>query len=432
MADRTNMEENTEVTEKLYYEDSHMQAFTAQVVSCVWDDKKDCYGVVLDRTAFFPEGGGQYADSGVLGGVAVVDVREKDGLVVHYLKQPLEAGREVRGQIDFEERFSKMQQHTGEHIVSGLVHRHFGYDNVGFHLGRELVTMDFSGALTEEEIRMVELEANGAVAADLQIQVAYPSKEELDALDYRSKKELTGQVRIVTVPGYDVCACCAPHVVRTGEIGIIKLIDAVKYKGGTRVTMVCGFRALQDYQVKENNVREISRLLSVKPHETADAVKRLQGEVQQWKDKLLRMQGIYMEKKLEEIPADAEHVILFESELDKNVARRFVDAGMHRCSGICGIFLGDDERGYQYTLGSETADLKEFLRAFHQAFPGKGGGKPEMVQGTVMGWRQRLAQGVERSSEQAGLSQEECCLPLKERLEEYLATDPEKDKVQVE
>ncbi len=396
-----------EMTEKLYYKDSHMQSFTGQVISCEWDDKKNCYGVVLDRTAFFPEGGGQYADSGILGGVAVEDVREKEGMVIHYLKQPLEAGKEVGGQIDFEERFSKMQQHTGEHIVSGLVHRHFGYDNVGFHLGRELVTMDFNGGLTEEEIRMVELEANGAVAANLQIQVAYPSKEELDALDYRSKKELTGQVRIVTVPGYDVCACCAPHVVRTGEIGIIKLVDAVKYKGGTRVTMVCGFRALQDYQMKEDNVREISRLLSVKPYETADAVKRLQGEVQQWRDKLLRMQSGYMERKLEEIPAGAKNVILFEPELDKNVARRFVDAGMDRCTGICGIFLGDEARGYQYTLGSENADLKEFLKNFHQVFAGKGGGKREMVQGTVQGVGQ---------TEQFSFEQN---MPLRERLEEY-------------
>lgn len=385
--DRTQAEMTADMkaaeTEKLYYQDSHKKEFTGRVVSCEWDEKKGYYGVVLDRTAFFPEGGGQYADSGLLDGIPVEDVKEREGLVIHYMGQPLETGLQVRGEIDFEERFSKMQQHTGEHIVSGLVHRHFGYDNVGFHLGRELVTMDFNGALSEEDIRRVELEANQAVAANIPIQVNYPTKEELDALDYRSKKELTGQVRIVTVPGYDVCACCAPHVERTGEIGIIRLVDAVKYKGGTRVTMVCGFRALQDYLIKENNIREISRLLSSKPYEAAEAVRHLQGEVQQWKDKLLRTQSANMEEKLEEIPAGTEHVILFERELDKHVARRFVDAGMHRCSGICGIFLGDEERGYQYTLGSESVDLKVFLKEFHETFPGKGGGKTAMVQGTV-------------------------------------------------
>lgn len=377
-------------TEKLYYQDSHMREFTGTVVSCAWDEKKEWYGVVLDRTAFFPEGGGQYADSGTLGGIAVEDVKERDGLVVHYIRQPLEPGTQVQGEIDFEERFSRMQQHTGEHIVSGLVHRHFGYDNVGFHLGNDLVTMDFSGALTEEQLRMVELEANQAVAENIPVQTAYPSKAELDELEYRSKKELTGQVRIITIPGYDVCACCAPHVERTGEIGIIKLIDAVKYKGGTRVTMVCGFRALQDYQIKENNVKEISRLLSAKPYETAEAVRHLQAEVLQWKDKLLRMQNAYMEKKLEELPEGTANYILFEKEMDKNAARRFVDAGMHKCSGICGIFLGDEARGYQYTLGSEHVNLKEFLKDFHQEFSGKGGGKPEMVQGTVAADAQAL------------------------------------------
>lgn len=372
-----------ETTEKLFYEDSHMSTFTAQVVSCEWDEKKECYAVVLDRTAFFPEGGGQYADSGVINGIEVADVKEKNDVVLHYLRQPIEAGTEIRGEIDFEERFSKMQQHTGEHIVSGLVHRHFGYDNVGFHLGKELVTMDFNGMLDAENLRMVELEANQAVAENIEIVVTYPTREELAQMDYRSKKEIAGQVRIVTVPGYDVCACCAPHVSKTGEIGLIKLIDAVKYKGGMRVTMVCGFRALQDYQKKEDSVREISRMLSAKPDEVADAVRRIQAESQSWKDKVIRMQNRYMEQKLAEIPEGAENYLLFEEEMDKNAARKFVDAGMHKCSGICGIFLGTEKAGYQYTLGSQSVNLKDLLKEFYAEFPGKGGGKPEMVQGTV-------------------------------------------------
>ena len=380
------------MTEKLYYQDSHMKSFNAQVISCDWDEKRGCYGVVLNRTAFFPEGGGQYADTGVLGGVQVEDARERGDEVVHYLRQPLEPGSQVEGCIDYQDRFSKMQQHTGEHIVSGLVHRHFGYDNVGFHLGKELVTMDFSGALTWEQLRQIEQEANGAVAANIPIEVIYPTKEELETLDYRSKKVLTGQVRIVIVPGYDVCACCAPHVARTGEIGMIKLVDAVKYKGGTRVTMVCGFRALGDYQQKEDNVREISHLLSAKPGEVAEAVKRLQGENQQWKEKLARLQNAYLEQKLSEIGENAELVLLFEEELDKNAARRFADAGMRRCSGICAVFLGNDEAGYQYIIGSQSVDLKRFLKDFHEAFAGKGGGKGEMVQGTVKGEKEALRQ----------------------------------------
>lgn len=373
------------MTEKLYYQDLHQESFTAQVLSCEWDEKKALYAAVLDRTCFFPEEGGQYADIGTLNGITVEDVREKADIITHYLKEPLEAGKRAEGWIDYSDRFSKMQQHSGEHIVSGLMHRHFGYDNVGFHLGKELVTMDFNGTLSEEQLRQIEWEANQAVTENIEIQISYPTKEELDVLDYRSKKELSGQVRIVTIPGYDICACCAPHVERTGEIGMIRLVDAAKYKGGTRVTMVCGFRALQDYLIKEQNVREISRQLSAKPYEAADAVKRQQNEMQQLKDKLYRFQLADMECKLKEIPSDAEHYMLFEAEMDKNAARKFVDAGKDICSGICGLFLGNDEQGYQYILGSTTADLKNLLKEFHTVFPGKGGGKGEMVQGTVLG-----------------------------------------------
>ncbi len=371
------------MTKKLYYEDSHQDSFGAKVLSCAWNEKKACYEVILDQTVFFPEGGGQYADTGVLGGAKVLDVQERGDEIIHSTDQALEPGIEVEGTIDYQERFSKMQQHTGEHIVSGIIHRTFGYDNVGFHLGQELVTMDFNGTFTEDELRQVELEANEAVIKNLQVVVTYPSKEELDRLDYRSKKELTGRVRIVEIPGYDVCACCAPHVELTGEIGIIRLIDAVKYKGGTRVTMVCGFRALKDYRMKEDNVREISRMLSAKPEESAQAVHRLQDEARMWKEKFIRAQSRAMEQILEKLPESVENYVLFEEDVDKNVARRFVDEGKNKCSGICAIFLGNDETGYHYILGSKSADLKAYSKEFHEALGGKGGGKGEMVQGTV-------------------------------------------------
>lgn len=371
------------MTKKLYYEDSHQDSFRAKVLSCAWKEKKACYEVILDQTVFFPEGGGQYADTGVLGGAKVLDVQERGDEIIHSTDQALEPGTEVEGTIDYQERFSKMQQHTGEHIVSGIIHRTFGYDNVGFHLGQELVTMDFNGTFTEDELRQVELEANEAVIKNLQVVVTYPSKEELDRLDYRSKKELTGQVRIVEIPGYDVCACCAPHVELTGEIGIIRLIDAVKYKGGTRVTMVCGFRALKDYRMKEDNVREISRMLSAKPEESSQAVHRLQDEARMWKEKFIRAQSRAMEQILEKLPESVENYVLFEEDVDKNVARRFVDEGKNKCSGICAIFLGNDETGYHYILGSKSADLKAYSKEFHEALGGKGGGKGEMVQGTV-------------------------------------------------
>lgn len=371
------------MTEKLYYQDQKMQNFTARVLSCEFDEKKACYGIVLDRTAFFPEGGGQYADPGVLNGIAVQDVKEKGEVIIHYLKEAIEVGSEVSGQIDFDVRFSRMQQHSGEHIVSGIVHKHFGYENVGFHLGDEITTLDFNGPLTEEQVRQVEWEANEAVFRNVPIQVSYPTKEEMDLLEYRSKKELSGQVRIVTIPGYDVCACCAPHVTLTGEIGLIKLVDVVKYKGGVRVTMMSGFRALQDYQEKENSVREISRALSAKPNEVAGAVSRLRNEVGKCKETISRLQSGYLEDKLDEITDETVSYVLFEEEMDKNAGRRFVDAGMRKVSGICGLFLGNDEKGYSYTMGSMNVNMRDFLKEFHEVCPGKGGGKPEMVQGSV-------------------------------------------------
>ena len=256
--------------------------------------------------------------------------------------------------------------------------------------------MDFNGTFTEEELQNVELEANEAVVKNLPILVTYPSREELEQLEYRSKKELTGQVRIVEIPGYDVCACCAPHVKLTGEVGIIRLIDAIKYKGGTRVTMVCGFRALKDYRMKESNICEISRMLSAKPEESAQAVKRLQDEAKSWREKLIQTQSRAMEQILENLPEHVENYLVFKKDVDKNVARRFVDEGKSKCQGICGIFLGNDEDGYRYILGSESVDLKAFSKTFHETLGGKGGGKGEMVQGTVNASEETIRNYIEK------------------------------------
>ena len=245
-----------EETKKLYYEDSHRKEFKATVLSCeerlTAKGKKDGYAVVLDQTAFFPEGGGQFGDRGWIDDVEVYDTHEKGGIILHYTKMPVEAGTTVTGKLDFAERFSRMQEHSGEHIVSGIVHRLHGYDNVGFHLGSENTTLDFNGELSEEQLLEVERLANEAVFADLPVQISYPSREELKTLDYRSKIEIEGQVRLVEIPGVDICACCAPHVTHTGEIGMIKFIACDRHRGGCRVTMLAGIRALKDYQEKQD------------------------------------------------------------------------------------------------------------------------------------------------------------------------------------
>ncbi len=380
------------MTEKLFYRDSCIREFDAHVLSC--GKKGGFYQVVLDRTAFFPEGGGQSADTGAIffegGSVKVLDVQETEGTVVHYTDGEVPQGAAVKGELDFEERFSKMQQHTGEHIISGLVNQYFGYRNVGFHLGKEAVTMDYDGTLTEDDLRKIEAEANHAVAENIPVKVLYPTREELESITYRSKIEIEGQIRIVQIPGYDSCACCAPHVKETGSIGLIKITGAIHYKGGMRVSMLCGFRALADYNRKEANVQKISTLLSVKQEDTAEAVNRLLEEISGCKEKIKRLQLQYVEGCLEAAGREQDQkkdtaLLLFEDELDPAAMRNFVNGAMKLTEAICGAFVGNDRKGYRYVLGTSGRDILAAGRELNQVFAGKGGGRPPMIQGSLTG-----------------------------------------------
>lgn len=385
------------MTEKLFYQDSHMRNFRAVVESC--EKAGEEYEAVLNRTAFFPEGGGQYADTGVIEKVPVVDVKEREGVIFHRVKSPLAVGKQVEGFIDWEERFSKMQQHSGEHIVSGLVHSHFGYDNVGFHMGRDAITMDFNGILTKAQLKEIEKEANEAVVKNLEIQVLYPSKEELSQIAYRSKIEIEGQVRIVVVPGYDTCACCAPHVKRTGEIGLIKLTGLQNYKGGVRVSMLCGFRALADYEEKAESVKRLSVMLSAKENEVAEEVQRLKEELTAQKGKIARLEGKLLEQKVGELEKNQKLVVLFEPDLAGNAPRELVNRILDRGTEIAAVFAGAPADGYRYVVGSKILDVRPFAKRLNERFQGRGGGKPEMVQGSLgVGEERKIREEVEACS----------------------------------
>lgn len=383
----------TQQTVKLFYTDSHMAEFDATVLACERLEKEGLYGIVLDRTAFFPEGGGQQADTGILGDACVKDVKEKGGTICHICDRPLPVGETVHGKLDYEKRFDRMQNHTGEHIVSGLVHRHFGFENVGFHLGTD-VTMDFSGELSGEELLLIEREANEAVVKNLPVIAEFPDREALAAMEYRSKIELEGQVRIVTVPGYDRCACCAPHVALTGEIGMIKLLNGQKYKGGTRVTMVCGFRALADYNQKAGQVAAVSVLLSAKQTEIATASGHIKEELTACKGKLALLRQRLFTYQVAGIGENQPCVCLFEQELNGNELRTLTNLCMEKCSGLCIALSGDDASGYQYVAGSRTWDMREFGRALNEAFHGRGGGKAEMIQGSIKGSRMTIEEWI--------------------------------------
>lgn len=371
--------------------------FDAQVLSCAPAPEELCrgrkgklYAVELDRTAFFPEGGGQYADTGALGGVRVRDVQERDGHIFHLTESPLDAGARVTGKIDWDERFMKMQQHSGEHIVSGLVHSRFGCNNVGFHLGSEDCTMDFDGEITKEELLEIEYEANRAVWKNLEIETLYPSGEELSSMEYRSKIEIEGQVRIIVVPGYDVCACCAPHVARTGEIGIIKLTRVQRYKGGVRVTMLCGVRALKDYVMKQEQTGAVSALLCAKENETADAVRRLKEEADSLKYELGEREKRIIALRAEMIPKDGSAVCVFTEDIGGESMRMLMNRVLGDGHDMCAVFHGNETDGYRYVIGSPTKDMRALAKEFNAAFDGRGGGRPEMVQGTARGEEEKI------------------------------------------
>ena len=371
------------MTEKLFYEDSHMITFFATVIAC--EKAGDYYEAVLSRTAFFPEGGGQYADTGRIDGIEVFDVQERDGYIYHQLPSPLEVGKVVEAMLDWEERFSKMQQHSGEHIVSGLVHQTYGYDNVGFHMGKDAVTMDFNGVLTKEQLKEIEKRANEAVVKNIDIQVLYPTKEQLKNMEYRSKIEIDGQVRIVVVPGYDTCACCAPHVKKTGEIGIIKLVGVQNYKGGVRVSMLCGFRALADYEEKSESVKAISVMLSAKEKDIVEEVSRLKEEMECQKGKMAELQREILTYKVKELEDNQEIVIVFEPELTGSAPRELMNLILAKNTTVACVFSGNSTEGYRYVIGSKTLDTRIYAKALNEKFHGRGGGKPEMVQGSLWG-----------------------------------------------
>ncbi len=397
------------VTEKLYDADAYCRAFTATVISCEEaEDRKGLYAVVLNRSAFFPEGGGQYADTGTLqefkkdcetplsGAVKVVDVQvSDDGIITHYCDGAVTPWAQVTGVLDWEQRFERMQNHTGEHLVSGTVHRLYGLDNIGFHLGDRDVTCDFNGELSDEQLREVERVVNRAVWENVEVYAEYPDPATLPDLDYRSKLELTEDVRLVTIPGYDVCACCAPHVARTGEIGLIKIVNSEKAHGGTRVHMICGPWALADYDIKQTNIMRIVDLTSTPQEETADAVEALQAQNGHLTHELsvaqVQQADIALSFLKEQGGAETSgNRVVFLPSLETDAIRALANGGRDLCDGVfVALTAGEKDLGpdgqpqsYRYIATSKSLPLSRLAKEFNASLNGRGGGRDEMVQGS--------------------------------------------------
>ncbi len=375
------------MTKKLYYDDAYMSSFTARVLSCT--EGKKGYEVILDRTAFYPEGGGQPGDSGYIGGVRVNDTHEKSGEVVHYCAAPIAEGSEVNGEIDFARRFDFMQQHSGEHMVSGLIHARFGCDNVGFHMGHDTVTIDFNCAISPAELAEIEREANALIWANRPVNISWPDAEALAALPYRSKKELSGDVRIVEFPGVDICACCGTHVRSAGEIGLIKLLSVHSFREGVRIEMLSGRRAYEYVCTAVEQNSAVGALLSAKTDATAAAVKRVQDELAAVNYRLVGMENRVFSA-LAEKYAGADMALIFEEGLSSDGVRRLADAVMSRCGGLCAVFSGSDGEGYKYALAQRDGDLRAMVKELNTALHGRGGGKPFFAQGSVMSTRAEI------------------------------------------
>lgn len=369
------------MTEQLYYKDAYMIEFEAVVLKCEKTDGG--YRTVLDKTAFFPEGGGQCGDVGEIDGIKVIDtVIDNNGVIFHLTEASLTVGKTVKGVIDWDTRFSNMQNHSGEHIVSGIAHTLFGCTNVGFHLGHDDVTIDYDIPLSREQIELLQQKANEAVFKNLPIICTFPNQEEIKKIDYRSKKELDGKIRIVKIPDIDICACCAPHVNLTGEVGIIKLLDSKNYKGGVRIHMLCGFRAILDYESRYKEAYKISLTLSAKQHEISNAVDGLLTEIGGLKQQIVTLEKTLATVKSEAFSTTDKNAVV-NCSFSGDALRMFVDSAAKKCNGLLLGINGNDTDGYRYVAHYSGEDFLEKIKTLNQKLNGKGGGRPPMAQGSL-------------------------------------------------
>ena len=381
-------------TIELYYEHPYKTDFEADIISIdACDTKENTYKVILNQTLFFPEAGGQSCDKGeiILGDITTVveNVQiDKEGTITHHIhssspldtKSLVDAG--IKGKIDWEHRFSNMQQHSGEHIFSGIVHEKYGYDNVGFHLSDNSVTMDYNGYLSPDDVAGIEALVNKVIADNVGIDCSFPRDNELESIDYRCKGELTGDVRIVEIKGVDICACCCPHVARTGEIGLLKVISSIKYKGGTRLSILCGFRALKYFSSLQADMNELRVMLSSELSEVVNNVASIKNERDELKIKLREANKAKLISEIDNL-SDSAKALIFTDEVDAKSQREALNYLIKRRDNYCGILMGDDKKGYSYLIGSNSLDSTLIGARLKESFGAKGGGKKEMIQGFV-------------------------------------------------
>ncbi|MBR4707032.1 MAG: hypothetical protein IKP29_03135 [Pseudobutyrivibrio sp.] len=379
-------------TVALYDSDSFAKDFTGKVISCeeVLCNGNTAYKIVLNNTLFFPEQGGQTSDIGLLDGHQVFDVQIENEIIYHFCNHGFLIGEEVHGVIDWPHRFNNMQQHTGEHIFTGLAHKKFGAENVGFHLSDNTVTLDLNIELDKDQIRGLEKQANEIIAKDVPVTAYYPKKELLPAIDYRSKKEIEGDVRLVEIEGVDICACCAPHVKTTGQVGLLKVVSFNKYKGGTRVYILCGMRALADYNRRMDILEKTYQSLSCSEEEVPDKVSNLIEDNKHLKYRISEIKSDILMSQIEKYPRELVDVTIFTEDLDAKTMRDGVNYLVAHHEGLCAIFSGNDEDGYDFVIGSATRDCSAIAAGLRELLGAKGGGSKQMAQGNIKATRSAI------------------------------------------
>ena len=377
---------------KLYYEDSHLKEFTATVTGCM--EVKGGWAVTLDATAFYPTGGGQECDLGVLGSVRVLEVKEWGENIIHLCEESLEVGSTVKGQIDWQRRFDHMQQHSGEHLVMGSIYRKFGWHNVGFHMGGHLVTIDLDGPVTWEDLMEIERETNEIICRNLPVKTWYPSSEELPNVKYRSKKALPWPVRIVEFPGADSCACCGTHVKYTGEIGLVKFVSCIKFKEGVRIEMASGSRAMNLFREIFEQNRQVSQTFSAKILETGAAARKFNEMLVQEKYRTVGLQRKVFSA-IAESYAGEKLALHFEEDLNPGQVRELADAIAEKAA-LAVVCSGADGSGYSICIISKTADTRALGKEINAGLNGRGGGKPGAFQGSVQATRNQIEEFFSR------------------------------------
>lgn len=372
---------------KLYYEDCSQKNFSAVVTNC-WETENG-FCITLDATAFYPEGGGQACDTGTLDDAHVLKVWETGQEVIHLCSKALAVGSRVTGTIHWPARFDRMQQHTGEHIVSGIIHRLFGCHNVGFHMGAEVVTIDFDAAIPPEALPEIEKQANEAVWQDLPVHCWYPSEQELPTVGYRTKKPLPWPVRVVEVPGFDKCACCGVHVSSTGQIGPIKLLSCVKFHQGVRIEMVCGSKAMDLFsRVYEQN-RLVSQAFSAKLLETGAAAQKMNDLLAAEKFRATALERQLFDTVAQTFSSRGD-VLYFATGLDSASVRELADRIAQSCGGTAAVFSGSDSAGYSVCLANKVSEVNALGKAMTLELNGRGGGKAGFFQGSLRATREQI------------------------------------------